>query len=259
MKTLEAEKQSQSDTPICPVCRGQAVTYMLHKMENVDTKQTSLWWHCVCGVVWQNKIPVDVCKQFGKEYLDILLKDKRKYADSMAYPSRVYGPLLEEMTYGRKMLDVGYASPYSMMSFAKRGWVAYGIDNSPVAEETPRLIKADYETFKFPDDLKFDLIWMSNVLENFSDPLMALEKAYNLMPENGILFLATPDTDFIYHNSPRDFSHWNPETNHILWSGRKLKAVLEEMGFEIILHRKNFEHRFTSWDAQHLIAQKKFY
>jgi SAM-dependent methyltransferase len=242
---------------VCPICPGESITTMIYKMQDGATKETTHWYHCVCGVIWlmdEQKKAVDT---YGKDYVAKLLKDKEKYKDNAIYPARVYAPIIEECTYGRKMLDVGFCSPYLMMEMAARGWVAYGIDVC-AEESTPRIIKDDYETFNFPEVEKYDLIWMGNVLENFTDPLMTLHKTADLLQPNGLLYISTADTSFVYHNGSSGFTHWD-RSNYILWSQIKLKTVLESLGFDVILQRKNHDKRFTENQTMHLIAQKKYY
>lgn len=248
----EGEKELIEEA-ICPACPGEAVSNSMFKMHNSDTDQMSRWHECVCGCVWQAD---PVVQDFGSTYIKKLLEDKEKYAESSTYPCRLYAPIIEELTYGRKMLDVGYTSPYNMLAFRKRGWVSYGIENCPEAETTPRLIKGDFETHSFP--FKFDLLWLSNVMENLRHPLLTLEKAYDILQESGVLYISTPDTDFIRHNSPAGFSHWD-RANNLMFSSRSLKFHLEKLGFNVVLQRKNYEKRFTAWDTQHVIAQKRFF
>lgn len=259
--TAGEEKPNQLENiepDLCPVCIGEVHTNILYKMQDSDTKDLSYWYHCQCGVIWNKGEVTPPREAFGKKYIETILKDKEKYADAMMYPCRIYSPFIEEITYGRKMLDVGYTSPYNMMAFRRRGWVSYGIEIVDEAETTPRLIKGDFENFSFPQDLKFDLIWMSNVLENFKEPQLALEKVYDLMPPNGVLYICTPDTNFVYNNGVAGFSHWN-KANYIMWSTQRLRSYLEQLGFNVLLQCRSYEKRTTAWDVQHIIAQKKFF
>ena len=143
--------------------------------------------------------------------------------------------------------------------FRDRGWVSYAIDSSTTTRTTPRIIQGDFETFKFPEDNKYNLIWMYHVLEGLSDPFYAIDKAVSLLPEDGILFIGTPDSDFLHVRGPAGFRGWKKDYNHILWNKRCLTSYLEKLGFEIILTKRNYEPRFPYQDDLWCVAQKKFY
>lgn len=243
----------------CPVCRGPRHSSKQYFMNEALTQEKSLWWHCSCGVVFQEERPSDIPAQFGKEYMKKLMEDPKKHKDAAEYPVRLYAPVIEESVYGRKMLDVGYCSPFVMAAMAKRGWVPYGIDNGVDSSESDRLIKGDYENWHFPDGMKFNLIWMGHVLEHFHDPLYVLDKTYDLLSEDGILFISTYCTDFLYNVGSQGVSFWQPKTNYILWSKESLCKKLEALGYEIILARRNHDKRFVHWDDMHIIAQRRFF
>ena len=259
MTTQEQKSPSEVFNAICPVCPGESVSNYVYKMQDSKTKIISYWNRCRCGVVWQHKYPEGVKQFYGKGYIDALVEDKEKYADSCYYYARVYAPIIEEMMFGRKLLDIGYTSPYNMDGFRVRGWVPYGIEVNDLASESARLVKGDFETHEFGGEEKFNLIWMNHVLENFRDPVKALAKARDLLNEDGIIFIATPDTDMIMTNSQAAFVYWREKEHYIMWNRQALTKKLEELGFEVILSRRNHEARFTYTDNIHIIAQKRFF
>ena len=256
---LEAKSPPEVINALCPICPGESVSNYVHKMQDSSSKDISYWNQCRCGVVWQHRYPDEVKKYYDKEYIKVLLEDKVKYSDSCYYYSRVYAQIIEELMYGRKLLDVGYMSPYNMQAFSIRGWVPFGIEVNPDASESNRLIKGDFENYEFPDRMKYDLIWMNHVIENMKDPVAALKRTFDLLTPNGTVFIATPDTDILYVNSSGSFKYWAEHENYIMWNKDSLSKKLEEIGFEIIVSRRNTDVRFTYTNDLHLIAQKKFF
>jgi predicted SAM-dependent methyltransferase len=117
----------------------------------------------------------------------------------------------------------------------------------------------DLEKQQFRESEKFNMIWLYNNLERFREPVSTLLFCHNILAEDGILFIASPDTDFISTRSSSNFIHWKPNTNHIMWNRRSIARHLENLGFNVILNRQNYEHRFSDWDTFHLVAQKKFF
>jgi len=257
----KSDKFTEEDRQIgvCPICKGQVVSNYFYKMEDADTKDISIWMKCRCGVVWNTEIPNDATNIFDKKYVKILMEDSQKHIDASMYAPRVFAPIIEESTYGRKMLEVGYCTPFVMQAMSTRGWISFGIDISKDAPTNERMIQGDFETYTFPKDLRFNLVWMGHVLENFEDPIGALEHAYEILTEDGLIFISTPDTDFIYTNDKTGFCHWRGKENYIMWSRPTLENKLREMGFDILVSKRNYEKRFTNWDNMFIVAQKKVY
>lgn len=219
----------------CPICKA----YVCHQffMKDADSGVTSKWFSCSCGVVFQNKLPS------GKSHKTEPFSQKTY--DNYAYPVKIYSPIIEELIYGRKVLIVNPSNDYQQKEFERRGWIVIKTD--------------DFEKQQFKESEKFNMIWLYSTLERFINPVASLELCRNLLVEDGILFIASPDTDFINTRSSSNFIHWKPDTNHIMWNRRSICCHLENLGFNVILNRQNYEHRFPDWDTFHVLAQKKFF
>lgn len=257
---MEAEKKIKFAPKLCPVC-GSA-TFMIHHMEDSKTRERSDYYHCRCGVVFQEEFPLNEKKTheevYNKDYAEGYLVLGQKHIDSCEYLARLFGPLIEEMTYGRKMLEIGFCSYFFMNAMRERGWLPWGIDVHASVESNDRIIKGDFESYDFKN-LKFNLIWMSHVFEHFKNPIGVLKKCYDLLAEDGVIYIATPDTDFIHTRSNAGFPHWKGDEHYIMWNKESLVREVEKLGFEVILARRNYEQRFTAWDDVQLLAQKRFY
>lgn len=247
-------KQESDAPPVCPVCSS----YVCHMyfMQDVTTNKKSRWFSCSCGVVFQDKQPDAV---YDKKYWDKYNQFDNKIKPAYEYPVRIYSPLIEELIYGRKVLLIGRQTPHQEEAFAKRGWVTYSIDKNTSFEPSDRLFVGDFETYEFPEGLKFDLIWMNHTLECFINPVTALKRCHDLLTEDGIIYLDTVDSDFIYTRGSTNFKNWKPETNYIMWNRRALMGQLEKLGFTVIMARQNCWGRFPDTDDIHLICQKKFF
>lgn len=238
----------------CPICK--AYVCHLYYMKDATSGILSKWFSCSCGVVFQAKKPTFVYdKEYRKKYDDA----DKKIKDDFKYPVKVYAPIIEELIYGRKVLIVGSPTNHQKDEFERRGWIPTIIDKNTAFESSERYISSDFEEYKFKESEKFNLIWIYHTLECLNDPVASLELCVKLLVEDGILFIASPDTDFINTRSSSNFIHWKPEHNHIMWNRRSISRHLENLGFNVILNRQNYEHRFPAWDDYHLIAQKKFF
>jgi hypothetical protein len=238
----------------CPIC--EAVTTHMYYMQDADSKVRSKWYSCSCGIVFQAG-KADF--KYDEKYLNRYKDGGKKYESACRYPVQVYAPIIEESVYGRRMLQVGVTNPYQLAEFKRRGWLAYGIDKNEAVTESHRMFKGDFLTYEFPKDLKFNLIWLYHIFEEMSNPLNFLSKCFDLMPEDGIMFIATPDTDFINTRSTSGFQHWKAGHNQIMWNRRSLTSYLEKLGLNVIMCRRNYEARFPVLDDIHVIAQKRFF
>jgi len=227
----------------------------MYYMEDAKSRRKSKWHSCACGVIFQKDKPEGV---YDAAYLKKESDPGEKYRLAAQYPVRIYAPLIEELTYGRKALVVGTPTFRQVEAFKDRGWVTYSIDKNLEYLPSSRHFQGDFETYDFGDQ-KFNLIWMYSVLECFLNPKETLKKCFTLLPEDGILFIATPDTDFVYTRSSAAFVHWRPEYNNVMWNKRALTSLLESLGFQTIMCRRNLEQRFPAVDDVHGIFQKRYY
>jgi SAM-dependent methyltransferase len=238
----------------CPICKS--FVSHIYFMQDAKTKNQSRWYSCACGVVFQSKLPQD---NYDKAYADKYEQHDGKLKDCYEHPIRIYAPLIEELIYGRKVLLVGRTTSHQEDEFRRRGWIAQSIDKNKSFEASDTLIAGDFETHEFPKDTKLNMIWMYHTLECFSDPIATLSKCKDLLAEDGIIYIASPDTDFIHTRSSSGFIHWKPDMHYLMWNIDSIRTHLEQLGFNVILARQNYEHRFPYWDDFHLVAQRKFF
>jgi SAM-dependent methyltransferase len=254
---------------LCPICGVDTIS--ADCLEDGLTGLQSVFYKCQCGVSFQDKFP-DSLEVYDELYTAKLAEGKNA-KERYEYLIRLYAPIIEESTYGRMMLEVGFSVPFVLKAMEKRGWLVWGIDISPVLTGKNNIYKGDFLTYDFDitneavkqitEEEKihreFDLIWMGHVLEHMSNPLASLRKAYDLLEQKGVLFISTPDIDFIHKTTIQGWPHFKGKEHYILWSERALCRELERIGFNIIMKRRNFSSRFMSWYDLHIIAQKNYF
>ena len=236
---------------MCPICRRPSA-------ERINiTNDNSFWHRCSCGIVFQDDPPEHgVYDHSYREQYEEMKEAKYRLVQGAS----VYSPILEDLTLGRRVLEVGCNTLDNKKYFNNRGWVYFGIDSNKNLDEikTNRIIEGDFESFDFKG-LQFDVIWMSHVFEHFMNPVAVLEKCHNLLSEDGLIYIATPDTDWINNLGVGGWGHWNKKEHYIFWNIASLSKKLEELGFQVIVKRRNFSMRYTSWHDLHIIAQKIYY
>lgn len=261
---------------VCPVC-GIAGNYV-YCMEEGTSGRRGTWYRCHCGVIFQENFPKH--EIYNADYIDVLKGDneseQRKLKEQHLHAARTYVPIIEELTYGRMVLDVGFGLPYNIDYFRERGWLAWGIDCNTETPHKKNIYKGDYLTFDFspqidPVKLKsitgkeklvrtFDLIWMSHVLSNFNDPILALQKTYNLLAPDGVVYISVPDIEGLHKRGVTAWQHWKMQETYTMWSERALRRELERLHFKVIMSRRNLADRFgNQHDDIHLIAQKDYF
>ena len=240
-----------SDEIRCKIC--ERLVYYKFQIKGKDGLE-SMWLHCSCGCMF-NLLEVDKKEVFNEEYKKTY-EGLKSIKDRFNYYIRTYIPLIEELTYGRKFLDVGFCLDYNILKMRERGWLATGIDliKSPY-------ITGDFENHGFGRE-RFDLIWFGDVLQCFNEPVKAIYKAYNLLQPRGLLFICTPNTDLLLENIVLDWGHWDMQENRCFFSEEGLLNVLARADrdvsgkFNVIMKHSTVSKRFISWNNIHLLAQK---
>jgi len=88
----------------------------------------------------------------------------------------------------------------------------------------------DFET----DDL-FDIIILGDVLEHVPNPIKMLEKVYNVLNKEGVVWISTPNFESAFSYIMRDKDPMWRVCEHLnYFSYRSLKMILEKIGFNIV-------------------------
>ena len=188
-------------------------------------------------------------RYFGEIYLK-RWKKMEGLKERYDYLYRVYIPLIEELTFGRKSLDVGFTLDYGIEVLKKRGWITSGLDLVP-----NDYIVGDFEKLEIPET--FDLITMGHCLESFEKPIRALAKAYSLLNYDGLLLITTPNPEMIFNIGFQQFNNFDYKQNHMLIGKAKLEDICKRIGFEIILSHRNISPRHIQKNDLHLLLQRK--
>lgn len=237
----------------CKLC--DQIVYQNYKL----TTSEHLWYHCACGCMFHDDKTsaeeVFTPEKIGK------LKEIKEYEERAKYFARVYGPLIEERIYGRKMLEVGFGMDVLLKEWERRGWVVEGIDVCPNS-----YISGNFESYDFWKEGhdRYDLIWMGDVLQCFQDPVKAIYKAYNLLNPNGLLFICTPNTNLMRKNRITGWGHWDQKENKQFISVDILKDILARCDESLtgrvkVIYEDDHvtSKRFITYSNMHILAQKQ--
>lgn len=124
-----------------------------------------------------------------------------------------------EQAQGSNVLDIGCSQGINSLLLGVRGMRVLGIDidaqNLAIAQNelqthyqnavaNVRFVHGDFLTYDF-DDLRFDTILITEVLEHVDDPLLFLKKAAKLLSESGRMIITVPFGINDYHDHKRTY------------------------------------------------------
>jgi SAM-dependent methyltransferase len=250
----------------CPLCDCRDMVEVhtavctLHPLYKSALPPTQRWLRCgACEHVF-------VDGYFTEEALRVLF--------SGANPSQAPGYEVESTRYvsarmvesvgalrpGRegRWLDVGFGNGSLLTTAAEFGWDVVGID---LREENVRQMRAwgfeahAVELGQFRPSLPLDVISMADVLEHMAFPRAALQHAWSILGEDGLLFLSMPNSDcFLWTLLTRNEvnPYWAEIEHYHNFGRRRLYRLLEECGFAP--RRYGVSHRYRA--CMEVIAQK---
>lgn len=233
----------------CPVCGARCYWNVLIGKVH--------WFQCRCGCFFHcERRDIDKIwnKEYGEKLANAVKHDVKRYPQRVDYLLRMYAPLVEELTYGREFLDIGFTIPAVIESMKERGWVSTGIDLIP-----NDYITGDFSTFDFGFH-RYSFILMNDVLQCFDDPISVLQKAYSLLAPTGVLLVLTPDTEILpMLHHPAEFGHFGHRPHRCLFSRRQLLKSCDKIGYDMIMNWRNIDFRFFTTNELHLMLQKNVY
>ncbi len=149
--------------------------------------------------------------------------------------------LLERLTTGRRILDVGTSYGFFLVAARERGWSAVGVEIAPEpAEYARRTYGLDVRTGTLDtvglDPESFDVVTIRHVLEHVPDPLGLLRQAGTLVRPGGLVLVAVPNLASLAFRLNGRYWWWiDPPTHLYYFTPRTLRAMLERAGLDVEL------------------------
>ena len=158
---------------------------------------------------------------------------------------------------GDRYLEVGLGTGEMLAVALEMGYDVTAIE---ISQETCEKLSGNFDIdiylcdfMKFDIDKKFDVMIMGDVIEHVSQPTDALKKAYDLLDDNGVLWLSTPnyESSFGKYQKYSD-PMWSEKQHFTYFSYKGLKPICENFGFTI--KRYDVSERYNG--SMELILQK---
>jgi len=168
---------------VCPLCAAVARTTLYRNTRSGDVQRCT-----ACGFVYS--APPGETRAAAPAFTDDPAVYRLNAQDRLGrLERRVALP-------GRRLLDVGCYDGNFTLAAQELGFLAEGVEPSPVGVELARakgLTVAQGTLEDAPLTGPYDAIAMIHVLEQFADPLVALERARTLLHPAGALLIEVPN------------------------------------------------------------------
>jgi len=150
--------------------------------------------------------------------------------------------LLERLTAGRRLLDVGCSYGFFLDTAQRRGWSAAGVELSPESSQFAReryglevhtgsVADAPYEAGTF------DVVTIRHVLEHVPDPGTLITEAWALLQPGGLLAIAVPNFGSLVARLFGPEWWWiDPPTHLFYFTRATLTRLLAKQGFQPVVH-----------------------
>lgn len=241
----------------CPLCDARERV----EIKVVDCRQqpnyrpplptTLRWLECrSCGHVY-------VDGYFSQEALDILLSDTMPNQapghdiETTRYVSAKIVENVSTLLPGQsgRWLDVGFGNGSLLTTAAEFGFDVTGLDVRPAIVQTMRDYGFDAQAIALEDyqpEAPFDVVSMADSLEHMPFPKRALERAFGLTREGGLLFLSMPNSDsFLWQTLTRNGvnPYWYEIEHYHNFGRKRLYSLLGECGFTPIRYAVSIRYR----------------
>ena len=202
--------------------------------------------HCgICNLMAVENVPDDLSAYYREGYFtgDTTLDGYMDYDADKEVSKKTYINFLDiigkylENKVDPSMFEVGCATGFFLDLAKKKGWQSMGIDISAYAVQKSREkgLEASVGVLEnHVTEKKFDVLVMQDVIEHVKNPVLDIKKCWNLLVENGLLVLTTPDAGSLW---ARIWGrHWHafvPPQHLFYFSVKNLSSVLEKNGFKV--------------------------
>ncbi len=188
---------------------------------------------CNCGLVYLNPrlkqaVLNGVYSEDTLSNFNYYLQNKE--LDEKTFLSRL-GLIKKYLGNGGKVLDIGSSIGTFMCAAKKMGFNPYGIElNKKSAEYSIK--EYGFKLFKNLEQIKtkFSLINLSDIIEHLPDPRNILGKIWNLLEDDGLILVSTPD----FSNKLTRKLAMKPLEHLYYFDSKTLRHLLNICGFEIL-------------------------
>lgn len=223
----------------CPVCESDNYTFQ-YKKDSFDIVECDNCEVHYVNPIFNEEKYIEIYQ--SNEYQSIV---KKLGEDSHLYRKNRFGKeradfieMYHNKNLNKTSLEIGCSTGFVVEELKDRGWSAKGLELNPSAVKFGNdrgLNILDIPLELFETEEKFSAIEMYDVLEHLVDPKVILNKARNLLSDEGNLFIYVPN----YNSATTKLlgvenAHFIWPTHHLTYfTPETLKSFLEDNGFKV--------------------------
>ena len=222
----------------CPICNSKDIKKIGGKNTiNINSEELVSLVECGNCKHWFIS-PVPIQKylnnlyRIGSEFVTskgYVGREKPEETDIKEYMTRFikYKPDLSEMNY----LEIGVGSGYFFNYFEKKAKLSYGVDPCSYKPENPNIVE---DISMIPDNLKFDIIIIQDVLEHLESPLDMLQIIKKLANKDAVLSCGFPNKDCLMAKIMKEKWRMIMPMGHLHYFSKKsIDMMLKKSGWKL--------------------------
>lgn len=252
----------------CTICGGQGVPFHnapSYKMINYnqDFLPSKLWLKCNdCNNLYTQYFPSKFFER--KNDLKIITPNSDTIDDIIQIPTYLLSnwcnilQSLKQYTKGKNILEIGIGNGAFIATALEMDYNIECIEiEEYLAQKISNLLDHNIICCDFldlPENKKYDIISMGDVIEHLDNPKKGLKKVYNLLNEYGVLWISTPNYKSAFNTLHKmNTAMWNEPWHITYFFKNGLENLLDESGFKILDYRISTHYN----GSMEIIANKK--
>lgn len=265
----EYQETEQTLFDACPVCgEGNGIPYytgLSYRMKHFSHpfEPVKLWMKCGgCGNIYTRKFPTAFLQLGSKSQMITPSGDNQdKILPVTGLALSNWCDILTKLSHynsGKNLLEVGIGTGELLAVALELG---YRTDAVEIIEETAVQIAHalgisiwNGDFLNYETNSRYSVITMGDVIEHVSDPVSALVKACDLLEEDGVLWISTPNFESSFSRMRKfEDAMWCEPLHISYFSYRGLEKLLTEIGFRVMEYKVS--NRYNG--SMELILTKK--
>jgi len=226
----------------CPLCRGDQSTDYVFKSYVTCSECQHTYQPEPPPKTWQNQT-LGECNGYAGATMDKSEKAANKYLASWIFEK--YRP--------QSMLDIGCGYPYLSYCFQRLGLRAQGIDGAfkEGIIDNDLGVPTSPINWEDPDDSLdeecggVELVTMIHVFEHFEDPIACLQRVFDNLSDDGIVYIRSPNKDV--PGIERDHTEGHAAIHPNIFGSASFKYAIDTVGFHLVRQEHSPGYGQTSW------------
>lgn len=245
MYTYDKNELHETYSRTCPFCNSEEYedVYCAPQVIRLNNKKgfspVKLWKKCkVCENIYSYNFPVSEVENINGHYTVNKENETLKHNFSLSLYNDIF-KRISKLTKGKNYLEIGIGTGEMLAVALEFGFEVHAVEICK--EDAERVAAAldvhitccdivDYQT-----EDQYDVIVMGDVLEHVTNPFTVLEKVKQIMTNDSVLWISTPNYNSSYAKMEK-FNHcmWYELNHYTYMSKESLEKILNQLGLEII-------------------------